>query len=262
MPIITLTTDFGTRDSYVGAMKGVLLSLAPDAQLVDIAHDVPAHDIIHGAFVIAQAAPFFPAGTIHIGVIDPGVGGSRKPICAHGNGQFFVGPDNGLCAILAHSTGKKWTVHQLTNPTYFRPEISSTFHGRDIFAPVAAHLARGESPEAFGPRLDHPHALELPQLITDEHELVGEVIYVDHFGSAVTNIRRSNLPTTTTRPLIVRTDEVSITGLSRSYEDRETGEPLALMSSADLLEISIRDGNAAEELDLQRGSQVTVCTSS
>ncbi len=261
MAIITLTTDFGLRDSYVGAMKGVVLSIAPNAQLVDIAHEVPPHDIIHGAFVIAQAAPHFPKGTIHIGVIDPGVGSTRKPICVECDGQFFVGPDNGLFAIFAHATGR-WRAYQLTNPKYFRPTISSTFHGRDIFAPVAAHLACGVAPKNFGPLLDHPKPLELPQLITEDNKLTGEVIYIDHFGSAITNIRRNDLPRANVQHVSVQIDGTTITGLSQTYEDRASGESVALMGSADLLEIAIRDGNAADELDLQHGSQVTVCTSS
>ncbi len=259
MPIITLTTDFGWRDSYVGAMKGVLYSLAPDAHVVDVAHDVPPHDVVHGAFVIAQAAPHFPKGSIHIGVIDPGVGSLRKALCASCDGQYFIGPDNGLFALVAHAA-KQWTAYQLADTRFFRPEVSSTFHGRDIFAPVAAHLARGESPDSFGPPLERPIPLELPHFTTDERQLVGEVIYIDHFGSAVTNIRQRDVPTTSLDRVHVRVGGTTIHGLSRTYEERGRGEVLALIGSTELLEIAIRDGNAAEELDLQRGTQIFITT--
>lgn len=257
MAVITLTSDFGYRDGYVGAMKGVIATIAPEARIMDIAHDVPMQDVVHGAFVLAQAVPFFPAGTIHVGVIDPGVGGNRKPICVCADGQLFVGPDNGLFAVCAHQS-KKWAAHQLTHAEYFRPDVSRTFHGRDIFAAVAAHLARGVPLEALGPSFPNPLPLELPQLTTDDTSIVGEVIYIDHFGNAITNIRRENLPSAKPRILRLLAGGREIAGVVETYEDVAHGAALALIDSAGLLEIAIRDGRAARELDLHRGSPVVV----
>lgn len=259
MPLITLTTDFGLRDGYVGAMKGVLYSRCPQAQVVDLAHLIPAHDVIHGAFALSHATQFFPVGTIHIGVIDPGVGGRRVPMCVECDGQYFVGPDNGLFAICAHQA-KQWRAYQLTKTEYFCDTVSPTFHGRDIFAPVAAHLANGLRIEALGVPLPQPTRLEFPELTSDDDSIQGEVVYIDSFGNAVTNIHRENLPNTKPQQLRIAVDACEIQGLVTTYEDAAAGAPLALISSVELLEIAVRDGSAADTLGLTRGSPVRIAT--
>lgn len=257
MPIITLTSDFGLRDGYVGAMKGVICSIAPDARIVDVAHLIPPQDVVHGAFALAHAAPFFPVGTIHVGVVDPGVGTARAPICVVCDGQYFVGPDNGLFAICAHEA-KTWEVYQLTNAAFFRPEVSPTFHGRDIFAPVGAHLARGVRPAQLGPRLDKPRPLELPLLAEEDGVLYGEVVYIDSFGNAVTNISQPHLAALAHRAPHITVGNATIHGISRTYADRAPQSPLALMGSGGLLEIAVCCGHAATQLALTRGSAVTL----
>lgn len=255
MAIITLTTDFGTRDGYVGAMKGVICALAPDARVQDLAHQLPAHDITHAAFVLAEATRYFPADTIHVAVVDPGVGSARLPICLRCNEQWFVGPDNGLFTLCLGDA--PWTGHQLTNAAYFRNAVSPTFHGRDLFAPVAAHLARGVDPHQFGPTLSAVTELPLPTTHRAGHTLFGEVIYLDHFGNAVTNIRTADL-SAAARALRIQIDDVVIEGLSATYEDRPPLAPLAVIGSHHLLEIAVREGSAARQLSLRCGTAIQV----
>ncbi|MBI4239244.1 MAG: SAM-dependent chlorinase/fluorinase [Deltaproteobacteria bacterium] len=258
MAIITLTTDFGTRDGYVGAMKGVVLSIAPHAHLHDLAHQLPAHDVTHAAFVLAEAARYFPANTIHVAVVDPGVGSARLPICVCCKEQWYVGPDNGLFTLCLGDD--PWIGYQLTNPAYFRHAVSPTFHGRDLFAPIAAHVANGVDPQQFGPPLATLTQLPLPTTQRTGDELCGEVIYLDHFGNAVTNIRTTDL-SVTGNMLRIQVGEVVIDGLARTYEDRPPLAPLAVIGSHHLLEIAVREGSAARQLQLRRGTPVQVrCT--
>ncbi len=190
-PIITLLTDFGLEDGYAAAMKGVILGIRPDARIVDISHLVPPRDVRAGAFVLASTCGFFPAGTVHVAVVDPGVGTARAAVAIRTPRYFFVGPDNGLFS-LALQRETTWESRTLENPAYRLPEVSSTFHGRDIFAPAAAHLAQGAPFEEFGP----PCTLSVPDwtaVVRSGESCTGEIIHVDHFGNAVTNLTRECL---------------------------------------------------------------------
>ncbi|HUJ57344.1 MAG TPA: SAM-dependent chlorinase/fluorinase [Kofleriaceae bacterium] len=238
MAIITLTTDFGTRDGYVGAMKGVLARRAPGVQLVDLAHDVPRHDIAHGAWVLATAALEFPRGTIHLAVVDPGVGTARRGVIARASGQFFVGPDNGLFGYL--DIERAWAIAASR-------ESSPTFHGRDVFAPAAASLARGHDPDTWA--LGQPVALvgQLPWGTRPAGE--GRVIHVDHYGNLITDL-----------PGEEAGEAVAIAGrrlpLARTYEDVAAGELLAYVGSMGTVEVAVREGRADGVLDAPRGTRI------
>jgi S-adenosylmethionine hydrolase len=185
---VTFLTDFGTHDPFVGIMKGVVLGICPDASLVDLCHEIPAHDILHGSFVLHTAVGVFPAGTIHVGVVDPGVGGARRPILAAIDGQFFVGPDNGVLSYPL-ATAERYEVRRLSVETFWRHPVSASFHGRDIFAPVAGHLAAGVNPDRFGPVITDPVRLEIPRPKANAAGRVqGQVMRVDRFGNCLTNI--------------------------------------------------------------------------
>jgi S-adenosyl-L-methionine hydrolase (adenosine-forming) len=243
MAIITLLTDFGTADGYVGEMKGVLLSTVPDATIVDITHDVPAHDVEFGRLTLARCWRRFPPGTVHVAVVDPGVGSSRAALAVASDGQLLVGPDNGLLspALLARDA----RVVSLD----VRAGASATFHGRDVFAPAAAHLARGTSVDALGRPLSDPIIRRTPEPHRGTSgDLVGEVITVDRFGNAITNL------------VGTRSARVEILGreipLRRTYADLEEGELGAVVGSTGFIEIVVRDGRAAELLRVSRGTSV------
>ena len=251
--IITLTTDFGETDSYVGAMKGVILSIAPGAKLVDITHNVSPGNIEEASFILKAAVPYFPPGTVHLAVVDPGVGSSRRPILVKSSGQLFVGPDNGLFTDFIH--GKAQVIH-LTKKKFFLKRISNTFHGRDIFAPAAARLSLGKNPEEMGDPVRNPVLLkrEMPKKTRDG--IKGRVIHIDRFGNLITNIPESMLPK---NPLI-RIAGREIKGLSKSYTGGRKGGPIAIIGSSWLLDISIRDKSAARELKARVGTGVEVHT--
>jgi len=255
MTVITLTTDFGTSDGYVGAMKGVILSLAPHATLVDISHDVPPHNVYHGARLLATAAQFFPAGTIHVAVVDPGVGSARRGIALRTPQATFVGPDNGLFSAFV---SQRLVCVSLTNPVMHRHSVSSTFHGRDVFAPVAAHLANGLALTELGPVVDDPIEISEPQpQRLREGQLRAEVVYVDRFGNLVTNIRPLVHQSVESMNLRLVVGGVSLV-VHRSYADAPPGGLLALIGSDGYLEIAVREGNAAECLALGVGAPVEV----
>jgi hypothetical protein len=260
--IVTLTTDFGWRDFYVAAMKGVVLSIHPEALLVDVSHDVPPGDLGEAARTLAQAAPCFPPGTVHAAVVDPGVGTDRRPLAAEAGGQLFVGPDNGLLWPLVAQDPRRRVVH-LTEPRFFRRTVSRTFHGRDLFAPVAAHLASGRDPDELGTRIDDPIRFEEEPPREENGALVGEVTRVDRFGNLVTNISRDRLdrflegrePRTGAGGLEVR-------GVQGCYGDVAPGEALALIGSTGCLELSVNGGRASERAapsgELLPGAEVRV----
>ncbi|HET6980137.1 MAG TPA: SAM-dependent chlorinase/fluorinase [Pyrinomonadaceae bacterium] len=241
MTIVTLLTDFGTTDYFVGAVKGAILSVNPNAVIVDITHEIPAQDIEAGAFMLLASYTTFPAGTIHVAVVDPGVGSNRRPIIVSANGQLFVGPDNG---IFSYICDREQTFH-VTSEQYFRPHPSSTFHGRDIFAPVAAALSLGVAPEQFGPLIDD--AVRLPSLETPLR-----IIHIDHFGNCVTNITRE---TYTGKSLTINGKTIS--GLRKFYGEANPGELFAIWGSAGFLEISVNGGSAAQILGATRGDTVS-----
>ncbi len=256
--IITLLTDFGLRDAYVAAMKGVILGINPDVVLVDLTHEIPPQDVAAGAFVLAEAIRYFPPGTIHLAVVDPGVGSARRGLAAFAGGRYFVGPDNGLFHF-AFKDSQDLTVVSLENPAYFRAEISATFHGRDIFAPVAAHLSRGTRLQELGPPVAEPVRLSIPEPRFTDSQAQGRFIYVDRFGNLVSNLRFDKLlDWLAGRKFRVEVGGHILTRLSRTYADAAPGEILALKGSHGYLEIACNLASAAERLRLSVGAPLTV----
>ena len=252
--IVTLTTDFGTRDSYVAQLKGVLLARCAGLRVHDLTHEIASHDVVEGALFLAGAVPTFSAGTVHLAVVDPGVGSDRRAIAVEVAGQRVVCPDNGLLTLLANSHPIE-AAHELTNPQFRREPASATFEGRDVFAPAAAHLACGGALADLG-----PPATDLVQLAVPEPEggvggVRGEVMHVDRFGNAITNIPASML----TWPGDTRVQAAGHDlALLRTYADAEVGEALTLVGSSGYVEVAVREGSAAEVLGLARGSAVRV----
>jgi S-adenosylmethionine hydrolase len=246
-PIITLTTDFGTVDGYVGELKGVLLSGVPDAELVDITHDIPPQDVERARLTVARIWRRFPTGSIHLVVVDPGVGSTRAAIAVASDGQFLVGPDNGVLSPALLAPGAR--VVALKIPF----GASTTFHGRDVFAPAAAALARGDPIDSLGAEVDSPIILRTPEPIRRlDGALEGEVIIVDHFGNAVTNLISLRGGVIEVGPTMVP--------VRRTYADARIGEPVAVVGSTGFIEIAIRDGDAARTLQLSRGTRAVLHT--
>ena len=257
-PTVALLTDFGTRDHYAGTLKGVVLSVCPDATLVDIGHDIPAHDVIAGALELAACYRYFPHGTIFLVVVDPGVGSSRRGIAADTGDYRFVAPDNGvLSAVFLESPPKK--VVELTERKYARPTVSRTFEGRDRFAPAAGFLARGVSLVSMGRAIKDFHRIDLPRPSSSGEELIGEVMRVDRFGNLITNIdRRAFEQFADQRGIAVVVGEREVPRIVATYADAPAGELCALFGSTDHLEIAINAGDAAALLGLKRGAPAKV----
>ena len=258
--IITITTDFGETDPYVASMKGVILSINPDARIIDITHQVPAGSIQEGALMIKEVYSYFPPGTVHLGVIDPGVGTKRRPIAILANNHFFVGPDNGLFWPAIEKLKNLSVVH-LTNKNYWMNKVSSTFHGRDIFAPVSAHLSRGINPFLLGEKIDDPATIESRLPFKKDGDLVGEVIRVDNFGNLITNITKEQLsPILSSKGLTIKIGNMILKKISNTYNDVPEGQALALIGSSGLLEIAVNMGKASNSLGekLGIGTKVTV----
>lgn len=265
-PIVTLLTDFGQTDGYVGVMKGVLLSLAPGVTLVDISHDLPPQSIHAGAFLQRWSYSYFPAGTIHLAVVDPGVGTTRGMIAMEASGHRFVGPDNGLLYptwqdLLNH--GSQPHVVDITNRNYWLERIAPTFHGRDIFSPVTAHLANGLDLEALGPALQQPRiALELPTLKVSDDAIRGEVIYIDRFGNLITNLVRFQVESwlqshnKNQKDSLVVLKDLPLRPIGGSYSDSDPGDVVITFDGYDMLEIAVNQGSAEEALDAVLGSPV------
>lgn len=246
-PIITLTTDFGTRDYYVGAMKGVILSICPDATIVDITHEIEAQNIVHGAVVLRQTLDWFPSGTVHVAVVDPGVGTDRRIIAGRFNDQVVIAPDNGLLTLAARRRPAE-SVHQVSNHRYFARTVSVVFHGRDILSPVAAHVASGVALDDLGPPVHDLVTLDVAEP-TSIHPrgLCGCVLYADHFGNLVTNLDTAAIDAIGSQPapLDVYMNDVRIGPLRRTYADVPPGETLALIGSTGLLEIAVNADRAS-----------------
>lgn len=261
-PVITLTTDFGWRDGYVGTMKGVILSLNPSAIIVDITHDVEPQNIEEGGFLFAASASYFPSNTIHVVVVDPGVGSERRAIAIQVGQSFFVAPDNGVLtqAIAALRSGTEdaqvQAVH-LNRPEYWLPRVSATFHGRDLFAPVAAHLSLGVPLQALGePISDWIQLARATAAFRTRDGIVGHVIHIDGAGNIVTDIGEKLLVGTNRARVTVRIAGRTIRGIKTTFADVGPGEMLAFIGSSGTLEIAVREGNAAERLGIRTGAQV------
>lgn len=257
-PIITLTTDFG-EGRYLAQVKGVLLSMSPEATIVDLTHDLPAHDVESAAYLLRDVVPAFPPHTIHVAVVDPGVGTTRRGIAFRAgsiaHGQCFVGPDNGLFTeLLDHAT-----VHEIVNSP--RASMASpVFHGRDIFAPAAAHLANGLGLESLGPLIHDTVRLPLPRAKATGQEVLGQALHADRFGNIATNIESSQLPPAGEEGLRVEIGWARLDRIARTYADVPVGEMIALINSSGRLEIAVREGSAAARLQLSkvRGTPVRV----
>ncbi|HTI36297.1 MAG TPA: SAM-dependent chlorinase/fluorinase [Vicinamibacterales bacterium] len=254
-PIIALLTDFGTRDHYTGTMKGVMLGICPDATLVDITHDVPPHDVMAGALELAASAKYFPAGTIFVVVVDPGVGSTRRGIAADTGDMRFVAPDNGvLTAVLRETPAKK--IVELTERRYARPTVSRTFEGRDRFAPAGAWLAKGIQLTALGRPVSGIQMLDLPLPEVSADSIQGVVLRVDRFGNLVTNIDRKAVERL--GPVTIEAGGRSITRLVATYAELPADDVGGLFGSTDHLEIAAPSASAAERLQLARGSSVVI----
>jgi hypothetical protein len=259
-PIITFTSDFGLHDWFVGVVHGLLNGICREAHVVDLTHEIPPGHVARAAFLLEAASPDFPAGTVHLAVVDPGVGTARRAIAVAARGQLFVGPDNGVLDWALRDPGAR--VHALTEERWFRQPVSRTFHARDIFAPVAAHLASGEKLESFGPRIQD--AVRLPHAMPQERDggIEGHVMFVDHFGNALTNIEADDLarafPQVPDPSLEVRVLSYLIRGLSRSYGEHPLGTVVAIVGSSGRLEIAQVGGNCADRLGIGEGDQVRV----
>jgi S-adenosylmethionine hydrolase len=256
-PVIALLTDFGTRDHYAGAMKGVALGICPEATLVDISHDLPAHDVLAGALELSAAYKYFPAGTVFLVVVDPGVGSVRRGIAADAGDFLFVAPDNGvLTAVLDEHPPKR--VVELTERRYARPTVSRTFEGRDRFAPAAAWLAKGLQLTSLGRPAGAITRLDIPQPRVGADGVDGEVLRVDRFGNLITNIDRKTFDTLAAGPIEVRAGSHPVTRVVSTYADASPGEVCALFGSTDHLEVAANGASAAVLLDLGRGAPVHV----
>jgi S-adenosyl-L-methionine hydrolase (adenosine-forming) len=257
-PIIALLTDFGTRDHYVGAMRGVALGICPDAVLVDITHDIPPQDVLSGALELAAAFKYFPPGTVFLCVVDPGVGSKRRGIAAEAGGYKFVAPDNGLLTMVFKEIGPTRVV-ELTERKYARPSVSGTFEGRDRFAPAAAWLASGVELTVLGRPLSSWRVIDVPEPHADNAELSGVVVRVDRFGNLVTNIDRRRFDEFVAgRRVQIAVADRPVTRIVATYADADAGSICALFGSSDHLEIAVTGGSAAERLGLTRGAPVVV----
>ena len=260
--IVTLTTDFGTQDGYVAAIKGAMLSVAPEVRFVDVTHEVPPQDVMGAAFVMRQAIGHFPEGTIHLGVVDPGTGGSRRPLAARfrppgsDREHIFVGPDNGLLSLITDDPPVRTVV--LDQPNRWRStRASETFHGRDIFAPVAAHLASGVPLRDVGTPTEEIATLRWALPRADEQGVEGWVVHVDRYGNCITNIPRETVDAHRAgRDVSVYAGSTIIRGMNASYGDVTDTEPVAVFGSSGSLEVGVNRGNASTLLSLYRGTAI------
>jgi len=253
--IITLTTDFGASDHFTGAMKGVILGICPTAQIVDITHQVQPFEVSDGAFTIAQAFHYFPKKTIHVVVVDPGVGSARRPLVAEAAGQYFIAPDNGVLSMVFAS--EKQQVRHLTNLRYFLRPVSRTFHGRDIFAPVAAYLASGILPSRFGPKIKDYLRLTFEKPVrTGKKSWTGSILKVDRFGNLITNLDVHGVADVSTRPFKLKVGTRVIQRLALTFAECEPGELFVIAGSSGYLEVATNQGSAASLLGCGAGSPV------
>jgi S-adenosylmethionine hydrolase len=253
---ITLTTDFGQKDSYVGQMKGVIFGINPECEIVDITHEIEPQDLMMGAFCLLTAYKFFPKGTIHVAVVDPGVGGKRRPIVVETPDYFFVGPDNGIFTFI-YRRERSIVVREIKNRSFFNEPVSTTFHGRDIFGPVAAHLSLGVKAENIGPEIENLTLLSIPEPSLKGEFMIGEVIYFDRFGNAITNLTDSFIHSILNkRRHRIMAGDVDFGPIQRSYDSVDEGMPICLIGSCGFLELSVRNGSARDLFSLKKGDPV------
>jgi len=267
MRFISLLTDFGLSDAYVGVMKGVVASINPDARIIDICHDIAPQDVRAAAFLLASSYSYFPPGTIHVAVVDPTVGSARAALCVQAGDYFFIGPDNGVVSAACYKAGRP-KIYRLENEKYFLKNRSRTFHGRDIFAPAAAHLSAGAPIESMGRRMRSMKRIRLPRPTVrhgskkNEQWVRGKIIHIDRFGNLITNIEPETLqkafPRRNRRTLNIICSGHAIRGVSETYSDVAPGRALALVGSYGLVEISVRDRNASSSLGVERGDRIEI----
>lgn len=262
MPIITLLTDFGTDDEYVGLMKGAILSIHPAVTIIDISHRIDRHDIVQAAYAIQSSFSYFPAGTVHLVVVDPGVGTDRSLLVLKSSGHVFVAPDNGVLTLLYRDIDV-FSLNRIVNPDFFKASVSSTFHGRDIIAPVGAHLSAGLDANELGPETGIQDTVQLEGLrarCTKNKELRGKIITIDHFGNLITNIHCEQLndcwPAGSHYKLRIKTGSNVIDGLKKTYASVPADTPVALIGSRGYLEIAVNQGSAAKRLNADKGDEV------
>jgi len=263
MAIITLTTDFGIADEYVGVMKGVILGIHPEAAIVDITHHILPQDLYHAAYTIKSSYAYFPTGTVHIIVVDPGVGSPRSIIGLEKQGHFFLAPDNGVLSLLYDDVDTSSFV-QVNNSRYFLKSVSRTFHGRDIFAPVGAHLSLGARLADVGDAIERSQLvyLDMVEPVRSGNEITGHIISIDRFGNLISNIgeqlfadscRENNY-----QGIEIRLGKIKIRGLSQSYASRSGGKPLAIIGSRGTIEIAVNKGSAQKTIKAEKGNRITV----
>lgn len=261
MKLVSLTTDFGLKDPYVAQLKAVLLTVCPDAVIVDVTHEIEKYNVPMGGIILASTARFFPEGSIHVGVVDPGVGGPRRPIIMETERSIFVGPDNGILSMAAEQEGVKH-VFEITEKKYMRREVSRTFHGRDVFAPVAGHLANGVKPMSVGKEVKHYTSLQIPRPTVKRGLIRAQVLYVDSFGNVITNVKNTDLKYAGLRV----NDEVKVKIKSKTvkascketYWEAEPGKPVLVLGSQGFMEIALREGSAAKLLKMSSGEKLWV----
>jgi hypothetical protein len=250
---ITLTTDFGTADHFVGTMKGVILAIAPRAQIVDITHEIPPFDLTGAAFSIAQAWRYFSKGSIHVVVVDPGVSITRRPILCEAEGHFFIAPDNGVLSMIYDSARHK--VRTISNPKLFLKKVSKTFHGRDVFAPSAAHLSTGIAPAKFGKPIQDPvRNLLLKPTPLSPHHWSGVVLKTDRFGNLITNFHIDEFPDAAKRPIQLQAGTKRITKLVQTYAEAAPNELVAIVGSSGYIEVVKNQASAAKALGISTNS--------
>lgn len=264
MPIVTIVSDFGLRDEYAGVMKGVILSISPSVSIIDITHQIDPQDIAQAAYLIPSVYRFFPQGTVHLIVVDPGVGGERDILAVSHEGHVFIAPDNGVLTLLM-SRGKTETIVRINNADYFLKPLSATFHGRDIFAPVSAHIISGTALKDLGEKIECEDIIRLEDLgcrISETGELFGKIIAIDRFGNLTTNIDSSALRalcrSESKHRLQIRISAHKISGLADRYSNVAHNVPLALMGSRNYLEIAVNCGSAEKYFKAQKGDPVQV----
>jgi len=255
--LITLMTDFGYQDAFVGVMKGVIAGINPKAQEVDLTHGIPAQDVMAAALILRHAVGYFPRGTIHVAVVDPDVGSARKPLLIEADGNYFIGPDNGIFSLTMEGKTPSRIVH-LSNPAYHLQPTSRTFHGRDIFAPVAAHLSLGVPPAEFGESQNSFVRLALPKTVRRDREIDGEILYIDGYGNLFTNVSEHDLTGLPSSGLAIALGPVRVKGLAPSYASAGAGDFIAVINSWGLLEISVYKESAQRLSGAKIGDRVRI----